>query len=364
MLGALGRLFGIGGGEAAAPAEGPESGAQPAAAPAQEAAGGSAPAAPSGGESPPPAAAPGLLAAAPPATPAPEEGRVVVLQGTREKVTAGPEHVLSGEGGKIRALLNEAPVTSPQAAPAGAVPPVALEAPARPAQDAATPAPAPEAIAAVAGPSFTPLDLNASDSVASAVVLVVTPGGSGTGVVLDEGGRVLTNWHVVAGHPDVAVLFRRPDGDAAATDSVYTARVVRINRASDLALLELTARPPALRSVELAGPGAVRPGEVVHALGHPRGAVWRDTPATVSTVDADASWYSGGNVLHRGEIVKAQIRSDPGDSGTPLLDANLRLVGISAHTDRRTHQVVAVSADTIRRFLGSGQTRAAAASGG
>lgn len=147
----------------------------------------------------------------------------------------------------------------------------------------------------------------------------------GAGVVVD-GGLALTNLHVVADAAALRVLAYDParptyapmDGGLPrslfeAEPELRAARLVRGDPALDLAVIELDgARLPALEVRR----SALRPGEAVFALGHPRESLWTSTAGVVSAL--------------RQGIIQHDAPISPGSSGGPLVDASGRLVGVNA----------------------------------
>ena len=83
------------------------------------------------------------------------------------------------------------------------------------------------------------IDVESGDDVSSSVVLVVSPGGTGT--VIDDHGHVLTNWHVVKESPSVLVIPKKRGEARPDEDQILLARVVRLNRFADLALPQVLA---------------------------------------------------------------------------------------------------------------------------
>jgi serine protease Do len=151
--------------------------------------------------------------------------------------------------------------------------------------------------------------------------------GSGSGLVWDTGGLVITNAHVVRGR--TATLEFGANGRAEAD-------VVRRDDARDLAALRL--RKPAAELV----PAAVRdsatlvPGELVVAVGNPMGFVGAVTAGLVQR--CNARW------------VVADVRLAPGNSGGPLADTAGRVVGINSMIAGGL--ALAVPSAAVREFLG------------
>lgn len=287
-----------------------------------------------------------------------QAGSSIALKGNREQVLT-ETHVLGREGKKIQRLLDgEEESTAATIAVVGEV------------SDslAVTASAAAFGYPAVSVPGVTAewpdisldrlpdIDMTAADNVSSSVVLIVTPNGVGSGAILDETGRIVTNWHVVKGQPAVSVLLKSPTGSGADQEPRYVARITRLNKFSDLALLQLVDPPKGLRPVAIAHEPALKRGQAVHAVGHPRGSVWTHTVARVTNVRADSTWHSGNNITHRGTVIKAQVAANPGSSGAPLFNRNFQMVGISAAPGRRPGQLNALALSSILEFLGDEQS--------
>ena len=86
---------------------------------------------------------------------------------------------------------------------------------------------------------------------------------TGSGFVLDDDGRIVTNAHVVSGVTDVQVTF--PDGQ------IVPAQVIGKDEETDLAVLRVTTDRLDLRPLELGDSDSVRRGDRVVAVGNPTG---------------------------------------------------------------------------------------------
>ncbi len=122
-----------------------------------------------------------------------------------------------------------------------------------------------------------PVNEEVYKNAAPATVLVVTEKGVGSGVVIDvpgAQGQVLTNWHVIQGAERIVVAFKPEEGEqSSGPRGGYTARVVKADPTTDLALLQIDSPPPQLTGLSLGSLGDLIPGQDVHAIGHPRGRV-------------------------------------------------------------------------------------------
>lgn len=136
-------------------------------------------------------------------------------------------------------------------------------------------------------------------------------GSSGSGVVWDHAGTVITNAHVARSPSARVTLF---DGRS------YPARVRLWDGQRDLAVLQIDARD--LTPIEVADSSKLCPGEIVIAVGNPMGFTGALTTGVVHTVGPVAG-------VTRKPFVQASVRLAPGNSGGPLADSRGRLVGIN-----------------------------------
>ncbi|MEO7660075.1 MAG: trypsin-like peptidase domain-containing protein, partial [Pyrinomonadaceae bacterium] len=85
--------------------------------------------------------------------------------------------------------------------------------------------------------------------------------GVGSGVVVEAGGTILTNYHVVESADKITVLM--------SDNKSYEAKVVGTDQPSDLAVLKIEAEN--LPFLNLGNSDAVRVGDIVLAIGNPLG---------------------------------------------------------------------------------------------
>lgn len=132
---------------------------------------------------------------------------------------------------------------------------------------------------------------------------------SGSGFVI-EGGRILTNAHVVADSKNLVLYLH---GDA----NPYDAKIIAIGHDCDLALVEPVDKSILKDLVPLAFGDMPKMGEEVQTLGYPAGGRWlSNTRGIVSRIDVTASVHSGGS-SHLSIQTDAAI--NPGNSGGPVL---------------------------------------------
>ena len=154
---------------------------------------------------------------------------------------------------------------------------------------------------------------------------LVTPvRASGSGVVVDSEGFVITNAHVVRGASRIRVEVPvAPSGQSllARRSRVVVARVVGIDDETDLAVLKIEAS--GLRALTFGDSDALKAGQVVLAFGSPLGL---QNSVSLGIVSAVARQLEPESPM---VYIQTDASINPGNSGGPLVDAKGRLVGIN-----------------------------------
>jgi hypothetical protein len=282
-----------------------------------------------------------------------ESGRSVVMLDGAAPPPPRDSEVLSGSGSRIRALLDEPepPRTVMPAPPEDPRHRAGQVAPGVPAQAAPAPVPAPAHAVVHSAAPLAPVDLSSNAGAAAAVVMVVTPEGATSGVLVNERGHVLTNWHSVRAYDAVLVLFKQADGTGPAVATRSLARLVAHSKFADLALLQVDSLPSGIAPPVLVSRVEVDAGAPLHAIGPGDDGQWRHSVATVDRIRRNSSWYSTRRVLHRADVVRAEM-ADPQDvAGVPLFNNALELVGLGAMSRGDKGELIGISAGTLRSFL-------------
>lgn len=179
--------------------------------------------------------------------------------------------------------------------------------------------------------------------VQAGVVQVSDGRGGGAGTIWREDGLIVTNYHVVPGEGARVTTV---------TGEMLRGRVVANLPERDLAVLQVDAR--GLPALPVGDSGALRPGELVLAVGHPLGVKGAVSLGIFCGVGPIEGQETGGR--HFREALLADIELRPGNSGGPLVTARGEVVGINAMVlGPRT--ALAVPSATVQRLLGRGATR-------
>ena len=164
---------------------------------------------------------------------------------------------------------------------------------------------------------FTSSLVGIFDTAKPAIVQVRTEGrGGGTGILINEDGRLLTNNHVV-GRDDAKVEALLADGRS------FPAVVLQRNPRLDLALLKIEGDN--LKTLSLGDSTKLRVGEWVFAIGHPWGQRWVVTAGIMSAMRT--AKLADDLTTH---YIQSDVGLAPGNSGGPLLNADGQVVGINA----------------------------------
>ncbi|MFN2587132.1 MAG: S1C family serine protease [Actinomycetota bacterium] len=149
-------------------------------------------------------------------------------------------------------------------------------------------------------------------------------GGSGSGVVIDENGIVLTNFHVVEGAAEVNVrIFSGEEHED------VEGEVIGGVPEQDLAIIRIEADD--LVPIEIGRSADLKLGDDVVAIGYPLGL--GGATVTAGIVSAIGRSITASNASGEAESLQNLLQTDaainPGNSGGPLIDTEGRLVGIN-----------------------------------
>jgi S1-C subfamily serine protease len=142
----------------------------------------------------------------------------------------------------------------------------------------------------------------------------------GSGVIIDEEGYVLTNYHVVRRASRIQVKLW--DGRE------YEAEAVVATEGTDVALLKLKAKPgERFKAIRLAADDDLLLGETVLALGNPYGLGGSVTKGILSSKNRRPS--KGNEPLDVQDWLQTDAAINPGNSGGPLVNLRGELIGLN-----------------------------------
>ena len=175
-------------------------------------------------------------------------------------------------------------------------------------------------VAQAAGPSVVAI-LTGGNPVPGRLDL--SPQGAGSGVIIDNGGLILTNRHVVGDNPTVDVYL--------ADGRQFRGTVQGVDTLTDLALLSIDAT--SLHAAPLGDSSGVQVGDLAVAIGNPEG----DLPGSVTAgivsalereiVVGDPSGSQAPEALRH--LIQHDAAINPGNSGGPLLAADGSVMAIN-----------------------------------
>ncbi len=146
-----------------------------------------------------------------------------------------------------------------------------------------------------------------------------TPGGTGSGCILDADGNILTNYHVIQSADSLEVTL--PD------QSKYHAKIVGFDRQNDLAIIRIEGAPKdRLHPIALGNSDALSIGQKVLAIGNPLGLQNTLTTGIVSSLDRRIKTESGDLIDN---VIQTDAAINPGNSGGPLLNTSGEMIGIN-----------------------------------
>jgi S1-C subfamily serine protease len=142
--------------------------------------------------------------------------------------------------------------------------------------------------------------------------------GLGTGVLIDDGGDILTALHVVANAVAIQVTF----ADGSQSDASVTTQ----QPANDIAVIQASQLPAQITPATLGNPNGLRQGDDVYAVGNPFGLFSSITAGVVSGLNRTFQ-APGSNIQMQG-LIQIDAAVNPGNSGGPLLNRAGQVVGI------------------------------------
>jgi S1-C subfamily serine protease len=182
--------------------------------------------------------------------------------------------------------------------------------------------------------------------------------GIGSGIIIDNQGHILTNYHVVdhARRLKVALHYGR----------IFNARVIGTDNITDLAVLKIEYNSSNFNNVvnsdnknsntldsipfaELGDSDNLKVGQIVIAVGNPFGLTGGPTVTTgiISALNRNIQFENG--IL---ELVQTDAAINPGNSGGPLVNTNREIIAINTAKIPYSHGIgFAVPVNTAKTIL-------------
>jgi serine protease Do len=175
--------------------------------------------------------------------------------------------------------------------------------------------------------------------------------GVGSGIIIDNQGHILTNYHVVDHARRLKVTLN--DG------KTFNAKVIGTDKLTDLAVLQIENYAnnnnnnnnafDFITSIQLGDSDSLRVGQIVLAIGNPFGLTGGPTVTTgiISSLNRNIEFEEG--IL---ELVQTDAAINPGNSGGPLVNTNGEVIAINTAKIPYAHGIgFAVPVNTAKTIL-------------
>ncbi|AKA71351.1 S1C family serine protease [Clostridium scatologenes] len=141
--------------------------------------------------------------------------------------------------------------------------------------------------------------------------------GSGSGIIFDPNGYIVTNNHVVEGASKITVKF--------SSGKLLTAKLVKADSRSDLAIIKVEAQN--LPTAKFGDSSKVKVGDTAIAIGNPLGQEFSGsvTAGIISALNRKIQY--GGSIY---KVLQTDAAISPGNSGGPLCNSAGEVIGINS----------------------------------
>ena len=138
---------------------------------------------------------------------------------------------------------------------------------------------------------------------------------SGTGVVVNSDGYVVTCHHVLGRSASIKI---------GSGEKIFEARTVGVDPYSDIALLKTEQKD--LKPLEIGDSDRLSPGQFVLALANPFNRQPTVTTGIITSIGATLRGWRGTAMEN---VIATDAKLNPGFSGGPLVDASGRMIGLN-----------------------------------
>jgi serine protease Do len=151
--------------------------------------------------------------------------------------------------------------------------------------------------------------------------------GMGTGIVIDDRGYVITNYHVIEGVRQIQVTLDstpQPDGSKSAGKTVL-GKLIAHDPTTDLAIIKIDVGAP-MQVIRMGTSGDLMTGEPVVAIGNAYGYDHTVTRGIISALHRPVEVSDTQKYL---DLIQTDASINPGNSGGPLLNIDGEMIGIN-----------------------------------
>ena len=145
---------------------------------------------------------------------------------------------------------------------------------------------------------------------------------TGSGIVVNGDGTILTNYHVVENAIKVTVSFEKGKS--------VEAKVVGTDPSDDLAVLRISTDGLTLHPLTLGDSSTVQVGDPVYAIGNPFDLERTLTTGVISALQREITAPNGFAIDN---VLQTDAPINPGNSGGPLLDTAGEVIGINSQIE-------------------------------
>jgi len=168
--------------------------------------------------------------------------------------------------------------------------------------------------------------------------------GSGSGVIIDDQGHILTNNHVVDGADSLDVTL--------ANGETIPGKLLGNDAGNDLAVVKIEVDKNQLTYAPLGDSSKLKVGQLAIAIGNPFGLQRTVTVGVVSSLGRSFASDSGRTIR---DMVQTDAAINPGNSGGPLLNSSGEVIGINTAIESPVGASVgigfAVPVNTVQQSL-------------
>ncbi len=176
-------------------------------------------------------------------------------------------------------------------------------------------------VSSTAAPTATQIYQRDSSGVVSIKAVTAEGEDSGTGIVLNDEGLILTNDHVVAGASSIVA------GPGKSSSVTRPAKLVGEEANDDLALIKIDPSGLGLKVLNIVSSSSLQVGDPVYAIGNPYGLNETLTRGIVSALGREIAAPNGSKIAG---AIQTDAALNPGNSGGPLLNEQGEVIGVNS----------------------------------